>query len=200
MGTPFPTIKRCAPSRDPLSSLPWQLSCTQLFRLSCHHISLEATETAVAAQEVLVTSRSTSPALRVRTIPSTPRSHRPDLTATEEWREATMLTLRLSVRPSIFVPTMERAEGGPTACCAPTAPSSTRAPSSATGGSTSTAPRPRVSMVSMTRTPLKLPKLHPVATETVATGAVLQTDMVLLSEDKSVEYLKIFSHVTLCDF
>merc|ERR1711962_309608 len=78
---------------------------------SCHHTSLEATETAVAAQEVLVTSRSTSPALRVRTIPSTPRSHRPDLTATEEWREATMLTLRLSARPSIFVPTMERAEG-----------------------------------------------------------------------------------------
>jgi len=53
--------------------------------------------------------------------------------------------LRLSARSSTFAPLMDRAVLPSTPSSAPTEPSSTRTTSSAIGGSTSTAPKLRVS-------------------------------------------------------
>merc|ERR1712218_487807 len=67
--------------------------------------------------------------------------------------EATTLTPRLSVRSSTSVLLTELEVWPSTASSVPTVLSSTRTISSATGGSTSTAPRPRVSTASTTSTP-----------------------------------------------
>merc|ERR1712200_321897 len=79
-----------------------------------------------------------------RTIPSTLRCRRPVSPATVRSMVATTLTPRPSARSSTSVQLTVRAVWPSTPSSAPTAPSSTRTTSSATGGSTLTAPRPRL--------------------------------------------------------
>merc|ERR1712072_1106526 len=73
--------------------------------------------------------------------------------------EVTTLTQRLSARSSTSALLTEPEVWPSTASSVPTELSSTRATSSATGGSTSTVPRPRVSIASTTSTPPRGPPL-----------------------------------------
>merc|ERR1719331_3225892 len=90
---------------------------------------------------------SPSPASLVRTTPSTPKSLRLPLSATVKSMEVTTLTPRLSAKLSTSALLTEQEVWPSTASSVPTEPSSTRTTSSATGGSTSTAPPPRISGV-----------------------------------------------------
>merc|ERR1719334_512257 len=108
---------------------------------------------------------------RERIIPSMPRSRKLDSPARDKWMEVTTRTLRLSAGPSISALLMEL-EGWPsTASSVPTEHCSTRTTSSVTGGSTSTAPLPRISTPSTMRSPRsgnRSPELRIPASECMA--------------------------------
>merc|ERR1719278_1669979 len=95
--------------------------------------------------------RAPFPEILEKTILSMPRSPRLLLPATVKLMEVTLLTVRPSARSSISAQLMELVVSPSTASSAPTEPSSTRTISSATGGSTSTALRPRDCTLSMTK-------------------------------------------------